>query len=249
MNIVVIIPARYQSTRFPGKPLAMIHGKSMIHRVVEQAKKAKGITQVVVATDDQRIYNHVKQFGYNVILTGTHHPNGTSRCFEVTEILQNTDIKIDAVINVQGDEPTIKPVQIEQLSRLIQQPKVQIATLIKKIDRQETLFNPNVVKVITGLNNRALYFSRQPIPYQRDSDPKHWLNNHTYYKHIGIYAYKIDALKKIMKLSPGKLEASEQLEQLRWIENDLRIYTGETDFENIGIDTQEDLKNLLTNFE
>ncbi|MFA5418697.1 MAG: 3-deoxy-manno-octulosonate cytidylyltransferase, partial [Bacteroidales bacterium] len=188
MKIIAIIPARYQSTRFPGKPLVMIQGKSMIRRVVEQTQKAKGIAKVVVATDDSRIFDHVKSFGGNVILSKETHLNGTSRCLEALEILESSsDSPIEAVINVQGDEPGIQPEQIEQIVSLLNQPMVEIATLVKKINAQETLFNPNVVKVIFGEDHHALYFSRQAIPFLRGVEKNQWTNNHSFYKHIGMY--------------------------------------------------------------
>ncbi|MDP2721711.1 MAG: 3-deoxy-manno-octulosonate cytidylyltransferase [Bacteroidales bacterium] len=249
MNIIAIIPARYQSTRFPGKPLVMIQGKSMIRRVVEQTQKAKGIAKVVVATDDPRIFDHVKSFGGNVILSRENHLNGTSRCLEALEILDSSsDSPIEAVINVQGDEPGIQPEQIEQIVTLLNQPMVEIATLIKKIESEETLFNPNVVKVIFGEDHHALYFSRQAIPFLRGVEKKQWINNHSFYKHIGMYGYKSGILKQIMKLSPGKLEQAESLEQLRWLENGLSIHTQITEYESVGIDTPEDLQKLTNIF-
>ena len=248
MNIAAIIPARYQSTRFPGKPLVLIQGKSMIRRVVEQVQKAKGISKVVVATDEQRIYDHVKSFGGDVILTGTHHQNGTSRCFEAMDILQNTGTPIDAVINVQGDEPMIRPEQIEMLANLIRQPHAEVATLIKEISSVEELFNPNVVKVVTSVKNKAIYFSRQAIPFVRGVEKDQWLQQHSYYKHIGIYGYTSNTLKRIMGIKPGMLEQAENLEQLRWLENGLSIFTQTTEFESIGIDTPEDLKKLTNIF-
>jgi 3-deoxy-manno-octulosonate cytidylyltransferase (CMP-KDO synthetase) len=249
MNIIAIIPARYQSTRFPGKPLVMIQGKSMIRRVVEQTQKAKGIAKVVVATDDPRIFDHVKGFGGNVVLSRENHLNGTSRCLEALEILDIAEeLPIEAVINVQGDEPGIQPEQIEQIVSLLNQPTVSIATLVKKIESEETLFNPNVVKVIIGEDYHAIYFSRQAIPFIRGLKQSEWINNNTYYKHIGIYGYKSEALKQIIKLSPGKLEQAENLEQLRWLENGLSIHTQITEYESVGIDTPEDLQKLTNIF-
>lgn len=249
MKIIAIIPARYQSTRFPGKPLVMIQGKSMIRRVVEQTQKAKGIAKVVVATDDSRIFDHVKSFGGNVILSKETHLNGTSRCLEALEILESSsDSPIEAVINVQGDEPGIQPEQIEQIVSLLNQPMVEIATLVKKINAQETLFNPNVVKVIFGEDHHALYFSRQAIPFLRGVEKNQWTNNHSFYKHIGMYGYKSGVLKQIMKLAPGKLEQAESLEQLRWLENGLSIHTQVTEYESVGIDTPEDLQKLTNIF-
>ena len=244
MQILGVIPARYASTRFPGKPLVDIFGKPMIQHVYEKAVQV--LPHAVVATDDARIFDAVEAFGGQVVMTDKNHQSGTDRCAEAVGIFEaNTNIKIDAVINIQGDEPFIKTSQIEQLAKLLIKNDVQIATLIKAIEQNDNLFNPNNVKVVIGENNEALYFSRQPIPYFRGNEEKDWLKKHNYYKHIGLYGYKIDTLKQITKLNKGKLELAESLEQLRWLENNYKITTAETYIEGIGIDTPEDLEIAL----
>jgi 3-deoxy-manno-octulosonate cytidylyltransferase (CMP-KDO synthetase) len=236
MKILGIIPARYASTRFPGKPLAMIGDKSMIERVYIQCIKSN-LTDVFVATDDERIYKHVKTFG-KVKMTGDHHQSGTDRCQEVVEKMGDS---FDYVINIQGDEPFINPEQINLLASLLD-GKTEIATLVKKIERPEQLFNPNVVKAVRGVHHQALYFSRSPVPYVRGKREQEWLNNHTFFKHIGMYAYRTDILKKITDLKPTTLEKTESLEQLRWLESGFSILTAETHLETFGIDSPEDLK-------
>lgn len=242
MKTLGIIPARFASTRFPGKPLALIGGKTMIERVYAQCQKSS-LTDIIVATDDERIYDHVKSFG-QVIMTSTHHQSGTDRCQEVIEKLPKT---YDYVINIQGDEPFIDPAQINLLYSLLN-GETEIATLIKKIENPEHLFNSNVVKVVKGVTNQALYFSRSPIPFVRGKSEKDWLFNQTFYKHIGLYAYRTDVLKRISALKPSALEKAESLEQLRWLENGYSILTAETEIETFGIDSPEDLeaaKNAL----
>lgn len=240
MKIVGIIPARYASTRFPGKPLVDIDGKSMIQRVYEQAKKAKSLSDVLVATDDIRIEDHVKSFNGNVIMTKESHTSGTDRCFET---LQKYGKPADIVINIQGDEPFIQPEQIDLLSSCFSE-NTQLATLVKKIDNVEDLFNNNIPKVIVNKLSNTQYFSRQAIPYIRDKKESEWLNTQTFYKHIGIYGYTVKALSEITQLSPSPLEQAEGLEQLRWIENGYTIKVKVTDIENIAIDIPEDLKKL-----
>ena len=240
MKILGIIPARYASTRFPAKALADIQGKSMVRRVYEQALKASSLSMVVVATDHEKIYDHVKEFG-EVVMTGPQHQSGTDRCCEA---LHKISGPFDYVINIQGDEPFIMPEQIDLLADCLQFPDVQIATLIKKITDQETLFNPNTPKVILNKNQEAIYFSRQTIPHLRGIEQKDWLTSWEFYKHIGIYAYRADILEQITKLPVLALEKAEALEQLRWIENGYRIRTAITEYETIGIDTPEDLKKL-----
>ncbi|HEY9113314.1 MAG TPA: 3-deoxy-manno-octulosonate cytidylyltransferase [Bacteroidales bacterium] len=244
MNIVGIIPARFASTRFPGKPLAMIHGKTMIQRVVEQAKQANLLSKVLVATDDERIFEHVQSFGGEVVMTSVNHENGTSRCEEAISILEKElpGGKIEAVINIQGDEPFINPEQINSVARLLL--KAEIATLVKIISNKEEIFNPNVVKVVVTADNRALYFSRQAIPYLRDIPQNEWFSRTEFFKHIGIYGFRRNILKEITYLKPGKLEVQEKLEQLRWLEAGYNIYTEKTDFEGVAVDTQEDLLKL-----
>ena len=241
MKIIAIIPSRYASTRFPGKPLADIAGKSMIQRVVEKVKESVLISDVVVATDDQRIYDHVIGFGGKVCMTDVNHQSGTDRCFEV---LQQQSELYDYVINIQGDEPFIQPDQIDLLANTLKD-KTQLATLIKPIELSEQLFDFNVVKVVKDLNENAIYFSRTPIPYFRNMEQSDWVNKHTYYKHIGIYAYRVDVLKSITELPISPLELTESLEQLRWVENGYTIKTAITDHDSIGIDTPEDLRKAL----
>jgi 3-deoxy-manno-octulosonate cytidylyltransferase (CMP-KDO synthetase) len=236
-----IIPARYASTRFPGKPLALIGNKSMIRRVYEQASKSLNL--VYVATDDMRIFNAVKEFGGKVVMTDTSHMSGTDRCEEaMNNIIEETGIKVDVVINIQGDEPFIRPEQIDLLKDCFTDPDVGIATLVRKTAPGEDIFNPNQPKVIIGSNGDALYFSRAAIPYLRDYQKEEWSFKHTYYKHIGLYAYRSEVLKKIPKLSRSPLEITESLEQNRWIENGYRIRTAVTLWESFGIDTPEDLE-------
>lgn len=247
MKIVGVIPSRYASTRFPGKPLIDIDGKSMIQRVYEQASNASLLSKVIVATDDSRIFEHVQKFGGEVVMTSPNHLNGTTRCNEVVSILEKKDDFYDVVINIQGDEPRINPQQIDNVGKLFQDHETEIGTLAKQIHNKEELFNPNVVKVVMDENNKALYFSRQAIPYCRDADYGSWLSKMDYYKHIGIYGYRTEILKRIVAMPIGKLEATESLEQLRWLENDLIIKVDITDFESIAIDTPEDLLKLETN--
>lgn len=240
MKIVGIIPARYESTRFPGKPLALIGGKTMIQRVYEQCLKCSELDEVIVATDDKRIFDHVNSFG-KAILTANTHESGTDRCAEVVSKL---DSNYDYVINIQGDEPFISPNQIKLLIDEVAQDKHELGTLVKLIDDVETLLNANTPKVVLKENKEAIYFSRETIPHVRGVDQKEWLSKHTFYKHIGIYAYRTDVLKKIVKLKQGTLEQIEKLEQLRWLENGYKIKVGITDEESIGIDTPEDLEKV-----
>ncbi len=237
MKILGIIPARYASTRFPGKPLVQIHGKSMIQRVYEQASKASGLAEVIVATDDERIAEEVTSFGGNFIITAGHHQSGTDRCAEVANSLPG----FDAVINIQGDEPYIEPGQIELLISCFEDKEVQLATLVKKIYTEEELFNVNIPKVLLNTSQQAIYFSRQTIPYIRTAEKEFWIEKHQFYKHIGIYGYTYSALQAITKLIPSSLELAESLEQLRWIENGFRIQTRITTVDTIAIDTPDDL--------
>jgi 3-deoxy-manno-octulosonate cytidylyltransferase (CMP-KDO synthetase) len=245
-----IIPARYASSRFPGKPLVMIGNKPMIQRVYDQASKA--IEMVWVATDDKRIFDVVSDFGGKAVMTSPDHLSGTDRCSEaVQKIVTETGKKIDIVINIQGDEPFIKPEQIALLMNCFQDDTVELATLVRKVEPGEDLFNPNQPKVVLNTKGDAIYFSRAVIPYLRDAEKDDWSKKHVYYKHIGLYAYRTDALKKITSLPRSPLEISESLEQNRWIENGLRIRTAITKWENIGIDIPADLekaKSLLENF-
>ena len=238
MEILGIIPARFASTRFPGKPLVDINGMSMIQRVYTQAKKSKSLFKVIVATDDSRIYKHVLDFGGEVVMTSVNHQSGTDRC---KEALKLSRVECDMLINIQGDEPFIDPEQIDKLASCFYIKGVQIATLVKKITNLEDLFNTNVAKVVLNKNNEALYFSRCPIPFSRNYEEKDWLNQTTYYKHIGIYGFSKFNLNGVTKLEPSNLEKAESLEQLRWIENGFKITAAITSFESISIDSPEDL--------
>lgn len=243
-----LIPARFASTRFPGKPLTIIDGKSMIQRVFEQASKATSLELVYIATDDKRIYDHVLSFTKQVVMTSENHPNGTSRCQEAVEVIESRDkMTFDNIINIQGDEPYINPEQIDTLSALMLAKGVDIGTLAKRINSTDNLFNPNVVKVIFGKDSEAHYFSRLPIPFLRDADQQNWVSQHDYYKHIGIYGYRTSVLKAIVKLLPSPLEQAEKLEQLRWLENGFKIFVKPTEYESIAIDSPEDLKKLMNN--
>lgn len=238
MNIIGIIPSRYNSTRFPGKPLVDIDGKSMIQRVYEQAQKVKSFSKIIVATDDARIEEHVKSFGGDAMMTSTVHQSGTDRCGEVVRKLTEN---YDVVVNIQGDEPFIQPEQLEKLITAFSEEKTQIATLAIKLKNSDDIFNSNIVKVVFSVSGNALYFSRNPIPFNRGEEKENWLNTSSYYKHLGIYAYRSDILRKINIIPPSSLEISESLEQLRWLENDFTIKIVETDIDTIGIDTPEDL--------
>jgi 3-deoxy-manno-octulosonate cytidylyltransferase (CMP-KDO synthetase) len=241
MKIIGIIPARHSSTRFPGKPLVDIGGKSMIQRVYEQAKKSKSLSDVIVATDDSRIEKHVMAFGGNVIMTKESHQSGTDRCFEA---IQKFCSSADIVINIQGDEPFIQPEQIDLAASCFDSDEVQIATLVKKITDNEELFNINTPKVVLNKYGDVVYFSRQTIPYIRENEKTEWLNHHTFYKHIGIYAYTTKALAEITVLKLSPLELAEGLEQLRWLENGYKIKAKITDFDSISVDVPDDLKKL-----
>lgn len=243
LHFAGIIPARYASSRFPGKPLVMIGDKPMIQRVYDQASKSLGI--VYVATDDKRIYDRVTDFGGKAIMTSPQHLSGTDRCAEaVSGIMTETGNPIDIVINIQGDEPFIKPEQIKLLMNCFSEEKVEIATLIRRAEPGEDIFNPNQPKVIINSEGDAIYFSRAAIPYFRDAGKDDWSAKHVYYKHIGLYAYRTDTLKKLTLLAPSPLEISESLEQNRWIENGFRIRTTVTLWESTGIDTPDDLEKV-----
>ncbi|MBP8790279.1 MAG: 3-deoxy-manno-octulosonate cytidylyltransferase [Breznakibacter sp.] len=241
--ILGLIPARFASTRFPGKPLADIGGKPMIQRVYEQS--AKILSTVYVATDDERIASTVRSFGGKVVMTSESHQSGTDRCEEALQQVEKIEGRLfSAVINIQGDEPFISPLQIEQLAQAMTNPATEIATLVKKVMAATDLFNPNKPKVVVGTKNEALYFSRSPIPYLRGVKEEEWHQKHDFYNHIGLYGYRSDILGCITKLPQGKLELCESLEQLRWLENGYRIAVMETNLESISIDTPEDLAKL-----
>lgn len=243
MKFIAIIPARYASTRFPGKPLADIKGKPMIQRVYEQVKFV--VDEVWVATDDDRIYNAVEAFGGKAVITSAEHRSGTDR---INEAYNKIGKQFDVIINVQGDEPFIQPEQIESLKACFDGPNVELATLVKPFKQEngfDALFNANSPKVVINKANEAIYFSRSIIPYIRDAHHTEWLNSHVFYKHIGMYAYRSDILAEITKLPQSSLELAESLEQLRWIENGYKIRVGYTKIETIGIDTPEDLQKAI----
>lgn len=237
-NILGIIPARYASTRFPAKALAKIGGKTMIQRVYEQANQASSLNKVIVATDHPAIFQHVEDFGGVAVLTSPLHQSGTDRC---QEAYFNSQYKADYVINIQGDEPFIQPEQIDLLAEALNDNKPELATLVKRITDTETLFNPNTPKVLLNSAHEAIYFSRQTLPYLRGIAPENWLEHHTFYKHIGIYAYRTDILSQITQLEASDLEQAESLEQLRWLENGFKIKVAITQHDSHGIDTPEDL--------
>ena len=235
-KFICIIPARYASTRFPGKPLAILGGKTVIQRVYEQVSKV--IHDVYVATDDQRIFNQVEEFGGNVVMTSPYHRSGTDR---IEEALQHIGGQWDVVLNVQGDEPFIQPSQIETLCSCFDEQQTEIATLGKPFATIEAVENPNSPKIVVDNKGFALYFSRSMIPFIRGVEKNNWLSHYPFLKHLGIYAYRTEVLKQITQLPQSSLELAESLEQLRWLQNGFRIKVGTTDIETIGIDTPEDL--------
>jgi 3-deoxy-manno-octulosonate cytidylyltransferase (CMP-KDO synthetase) len=243
-KFVGIIPARYASTRFPGKPLVDIAGKSMIERVYAQAAKSQALSDIIVATDHEEIERAVRSFGGNVCLTNAAHPSGTDRC---AEVLEKMKLVCDAIINIQGDEPFIEPRQIDLLCSCFDDPRTELATIIKEITSDQVLFNPNSPKAIVDHEGFAIYFSRQPLPFVRGREQSEWLGKHRFYQHVGVYGYRPEILRKITSLPPSPLEKAEALEQLRWVENGFKIKTVVTSFETVAIDTPEDLKRLLEN--
>lgn len=240
--IVGIIPARYASSRFPGKPLIDIKGKSMIQRVYEQATKSKLLNKVIVATDDDRIFNHVTKFGGQVVMTASHHPSGTDRCWDA---LQQLEEDYRYVINIQGDEPLIDAAQIDELAAVLTDGETGLATQMMAIDNYEMLFDKGEVKIVLNAHNEALYFSRMVIPFIKGMDEKEWHLHYQYYRHVGMYAYREDVLKQITQLPVSPLEKAESLEQLRWIENGFAIKCVTTTHQSHCVDTPEDLEKLL----
>lgn len=240
-NILGVIPARYASTRFPGKPLAIIGGISMIQRVYIQAAKSKLLSKIIVATDDERIAEHVKSFGGNVFMTSTAHQTGTARCAEVLKMQKE---KYDVLINIQGDEPFINPSQIDAVINQFMSFDIEIATLVKRITTVEELQNPNVVKVVLNSEGNALLFSRSVIPFHRNTDAETALKQHNYLKHIGIYGYRTDILEEIDELPETNLEKAESLEQLRWLQELYMIHAAETTEESYAVDTPEDVTRI-----
>ncbi|MBT2558266.1 3-deoxy-manno-octulosonate cytidylyltransferase [Hymenobacter sp. ISL-91] len=241
MLAIGIIPARYASTRLPGKPLIDLGGQTMIERVVRQAQLAN-LQRVVVATDDERILKHVRGFGGEAVRTNSDHPSGTDR---VRDAYEQLGVAADCVVNIQGDEPFIHPDQINALLALFADPTTQIGTLVKPVISEEELFSPHLPKAVLDGRGRALYFSRHPLPYQRQYPQSEWLQHHRYLRHIGLYAYRPAVLRALTQLPPSPLELAESLEQLRWLEAGYPIQTAETELETIGIDTLEDVERAL----
>lgn len=241
MKIIGIIPARFASTRFPGKPLALIKGKSMLQRVYEQASLAKLLSKVIVATDDERIASHAKSFGATTVITSPQHPSGTDRCYEALKL---SGEHCDYVVNVQGDEPFLDPEQIDSIAAACD-GHVEILTQMTKCSTHETLFDTGEAKIVLNKNNEVLYFSRSVIPHLRNVDEKEWHLRHDYYRHVGTYAYRVDILEKITQLSISSLEGAESLEQLRWLEGGFRIKCIESNFDSHAIDTPGDIERVL----
>lgn len=237
MKFIAIIPARYASTRFPGKPLAMLGGKPVIQRVYEQAVSV--LDEAYVATDDERIFQTVTGFGGRAVMTRADHKSGTDRIEEAVEKLE-TDA--DVIINIQGDEPFVQASQIETLCHLFDAPETQIGTLGKPFETMEAVLNPNSPKIVCDRRGFALYFSRSVIPYVRNKQQQEWLQHFPFLKHLGLYAYRREVLREVTQLPQSPLELAESLEQLRWLENGYRIRVGKTDVETVGIDTPEDLE-------
>ena len=243
MNTIGIIPARYNSTRFPGKPLIKIGGKTMIRRVYERCTLS--LNNVIVATDDKRIRKEVEGFGGHAIMTSTDHKSGTDRCAEAITLYQKSCNKpVDVVINIQGDEPFLDPAILSHLSKSFIDPKIRISTLVKKITNKKEIFDPNLPKVVIDKNGMALYFSRSPIPYVSNIEKTKWVVEYPFYKHIGIYAFRKEVLMELTQLPFSSLEQAESLEQNRWLENGYRIHVEETEHESISIDTPEDLEKI-----
>ena len=242
MKFTAIIPARYQSSRFPGKPLAMLGGKPVIQRVYEQAVSV--LSEAYVATDDERIFKVVEAFGGRAVMTRADHQSGTDRIEEAVEKLEERgeDKEERVIITIQGDEPFVQPSQIETLCQLFDDPQTQIATLGKRFESMEAVMNPNSPKIVCDVNGFALYFSRSVIPFIRGIDSQEWLGRYPFLKHLGIYAYRREVLSEITRLPQSPLEKAESLEQLRWLQNGYRIRVGETNVETVGIDTPDDLR-------
>ncbi|MBX7203128.1 MAG: 3-deoxy-manno-octulosonate cytidylyltransferase [Bacteroidia bacterium] len=241
-----IIPARYASSRFPGKPLVDILGKTMIRRVYEQASQCRSLDQVVVATDDEQIAAEVQSFGGQVVMTSADHPSGTDRC---AEVVAKTGTAPDSIIiNIQGDEPFIDPEQIDLLCTCFHQPEVELATLVRRFSSGNDILNPNTIKVVLDTQGFALYFSRLPIPFERDARQGMLPDVNAHFQHIGLYGYRAATLLEVAKLPPSKLESTEKLEQLRWLEHGYRIMTALSEHESWSVDAPEDLKKIYARF-
>lgn len=245
-RIIAIIPARYGSTRFPGKPLADLCGKPVIERVYDRAREV--VDNVIVATDDSRIYDAVTAFGGTAVMTSSEHRSGTDRVYEA---YCKSGCEADVIVNIQGDEPFIATSQIEALAELFDDPEVEIGTLVRKFEKDisfDELKNPNRVKAVLDLKGRAMYFSRSVIPFVRDVDCADWADSFQFYSHLGLYAYRPDILRQLTSLERAPLEKAESLEQLRWLQNGFKIHVALTDASNIGIDTPEDLEKACEIF-
>jgi 3-deoxy-manno-octulosonate cytidylyltransferase (CMP-KDO synthetase) len=241
MSIIGIIPARYASTRFPGKPLAMINGKTMLQRVVEQTQKADLLGEVIVATDDGRILAHCQELNVKAVLTKAEHESGTDRCFEAYQL---SGSKADFIINIQGDEPFIHPEQINSLARECR-GEAQLLTQMIKCDSHDVLFDTGEVKIVLNELNEALYFSRSVIPFIKNEKPENWHLKHTYYRHVGMYAYRADVLENISHIGVSLLEKAESLEQLRWLQHGFKIKCVETPYDSHCVDSPEDIEKVL----
>lgn len=241
MSILGIIPARYASTRFPGKPLAMIKGKSMLQRVFEQAKKSKALSEIIIATEDQRIVDHANTFGAKALITSAHHASGTDRCFEAYQIYNKY---FNYVLNIQGDEPFLDPNQIDEICQICDN-RIEIGTQMTLCTSQDFLVNRGEVKIVLNNNNEALYFSREPIPHLRNVNVNDWCSHFKYYRHVGTYVYRTDVLEKISKLSISSLETAESLEQLRWLQNGFKIKCVETNYDSHAVDTPDDIEKVI----
>jgi len=245
MRILGVIPSRYSASRFPGKPLADIAGKSMIQRVFEQCKKSERLSDLVVATDDNRIYEHVRDFGGNAVMTSPNHPSGTDRCMEALQKLGTSDF--DYVINIQGDEPFIQPKQIDTIADLLN-GQTQLATLVMQSDSLQHIMSHDEAHVVFTKDMNALYFSREPIPHLRNHARESWVQQQSHYLQIGIYGYRVDILKEVTQLPKSSLENAESLEQLRWLEHGYQIKLGLTDEPSLGVDKPEDVDYLVKKF-
>jgi 3-deoxy-manno-octulosonate cytidylyltransferase (CMP-KDO synthetase) len=238
MDAVVIIPARYSSSRFPGKPLVPLKGKPMLLHVYERARGARLVREVIIATDDRRILEAAESFGAKVVMTSGAHPSGTDR---VAEAARTAAPEADIFVNLQGDEPLIRPEMIDDVIMLLEDERADIGTLVKRIEREEEFRDPNVVKAVFNGDGFALYFSRSPIPFNRNDEKTQAVNKIGGFKHIGIYSYRREALMRLTGLRPTRLEETERLEQLRALENGMRIKIKETAYDTIGVDTPEDV--------
>ncbi|MFT6850079.1 MAG: 3-deoxy-manno-octulosonate cytidylyltransferase (CMP-KDO synthetase) [Sphingobacteriales bacterium] len=239
MKVLGIIPARFNSSRFPGKPLATIGGKPMILHVIERAAECKEISKIIVATDNHTILDTVIKHGYEAMFTSENHPTGTDRC---AEVLGKMEEKFDVCLNIQGDEPFLNPEQLRSIINCFQNSECQIATLKHKIEENDELFSPDAVKVLTDINSKALYFSRSPLPYLRDQNNQDWVTQRDYFRHIGLYGFKVDVLLEVSKIEESPLEKAEKLEQLRWMENGYSIFVAQSFKPNIAVDTPADLR-------